>query len=734
MKPQPTISQPMKALIAHLTNNSFPARRRRLNGRGTLTALLVLTASLLAGFHARADVSVRIESQYGATQVYPPVSASGQYTNGQQVIFSAPSDVYLDRYRNELDPTEENIRDKAFYRAHCTGLTLDGGAVELAGNNTFVETLTTNITVVWLWELDYAVILESATSEIDGLEPWLGNPTLNGSATTIDKHWVAANTLVSAAIDGIITPDNSTEQDTRYSTRGYTIENAPNQSDHFLRFDSALNLLDVEPVQLGFFTNFTIEFWARREPQQNGHEQEVIRFNNDQNAYSFKLLRVGFRASTDPDNPDGMFFSTNDSGGVVAEIPGTYVDDTWHHWAWTFDTSDNALRCYRDGNLIQEFAASDLAGPPNGVTNGVIYMLHESPPGSNITSVAEGLNQPVTGTGILTNFSLTPAGTNNFALDLTAFFRIDEADTYKFELSSDDGSILDLDGQELINADGTHDASQTFTKSIYLSAGLHNLRVGYFQGLGLKLLSVKWNPPNDSPDQGFVAIPNDALLSGNAITSVQIGNSPAQDRSFSGGLNNVRFWTKTLSQSNVVTALTTASYGTNTPGLAMEFTFDQPNLTNQVSDEGNNYVGQLVDFGSSDLAADFQGDYDKMHVPPVALPSAYTLESRMWFPPPPSAFNEHDTYSPSNQDHFLHINKVNGHLGLSLNGVFYQCSYSVTNLSGWHMISSVGGSSNTTFYVDGFRVGSVDAVLHEPVEYIGNHAANQLPGAGGLLG
>ena len=68
-----------------------------------------------------------------------------------------------------------------------------------------------------------------------------------------------------------------------------------------------------------------------------------------------------------------------------------------------------------------------------------------------------------------------------FAIDYTGRFWVEEPGQYRFNLLSDDGSRLSIDGQELIDNDGTHPPF-ALDASAFLSRGVHALRVAYFQG------------------------------------------------------------------------------------------------------------------------------------------------------------------------------------------------------------------------------------------------------------
>jgi len=68
-----------------------------------------------------------------------------------------------------------------------------------------------------------------------------------------------------------------------------------------------------------------------------------------------------------------------------------------------------------------------------------------------------------------------------FAIDYTARFWIEQPGRYGFALLSDDGSKLYIDGHTVIDNDGIH-AAQLQTGHVTLKAGMHQIRVSYFQG------------------------------------------------------------------------------------------------------------------------------------------------------------------------------------------------------------------------------------------------------------
>lgn len=68
-----------------------------------------------------------------------------------------------------------------------------------------------------------------------------------------------------------------------------------------------------------------------------------------------------------------------------------------------------------------------------------------------------------------------------FAIDYTGKFWIEKPGLYRFRLVSDDGAMLYIDGQLIVDNDGVH-STEVRLGSIRLAGGMHTIRVPYFQG------------------------------------------------------------------------------------------------------------------------------------------------------------------------------------------------------------------------------------------------------------
>ena len=100
---------------------------------------------------------------------------------------------------------------------------------------------------------------------------------------------------------------------------------------------------------------------------------------------------------------------------------------------------------------------------------------------------------------------------DNFALRLTGKIRVEQAGSWSFRLTSDDGSRLNIGGARVVNNDGDH-ATQSETGSTTLSAGRHAFEVLFYENRGHTTLELEWRGPGVSdweivPASAFVGEP-----------------------------------------------------------------------------------------------------------------------------------------------------------------------------------------------------------------------------------
>ncbi len=99
-----------------------------------------------------------------------------------------------------------------------------------------------------------------------------------------------------------------------------------------------------------------------------------------------------------------------------------------------------------------------------------------------LSGVTEGINTKMAKRG------------NDFGVRFTGVLEVPADGEYTFWLNSDDGSQLHLDGQRLINNDGTHAPAEKSGKA-NLKAGPHSFTLLFFQGGGGHELNLRWAGP-----------------------------------------------------------------------------------------------------------------------------------------------------------------------------------------------------------------------------------------------
>lgn len=94
-----------------------------------------------------------------------------------------------------------------------------------------------------------------------------------------------------------------------------------------------------------------------------------------------------------------------------------------------------------------------------------------------------------------------------FALRFTGKIKIEKQGKYTFWTSTNDGSLLYINGRLVVSNDGLH-GPQERSGSIFLSPGKHDIRLDYFQAGGGLFLKVWYQPP----DGNRMEIPAEVLF------------------------------------------------------------------------------------------------------------------------------------------------------------------------------------------------------------------------------
>jgi len=186
------------------------------------------TAGLLPRFPSAVTftrpITIKIESAYKKTDLSPltnvgslalglnPVFGTTYAGNvyGSVKRFEAPAVIYLDKDFAELSAAGEiDDSNPAWYRLVNDGYSIDGQQVQGA-NTFFTVTLTQDVTVVWRWRLECAVVIESATGQ-----GGFGNP-----APDVGRFWYKPGDQFNASIDSSI---NNADGGFRFTTVSYSL-------------------------------------------------------------------------------------------------------------------------------------------------------------------------------------------------------------------------------------------------------------------------------------------------------------------------------------------------------------------------------------------------------------------------------------------------------------------------------------------------------------------------------
>ena len=95
--------------------------------------------------------------------------------------------------------------------------------------------------------------------------------------------------------------------------------------------------------------------------------------------------------------------------------------------------------------------------------------------------------EPWTGVG--------PRYTDNFALSLKGWLRVDVPGAYVFHMASDDGSYLEIDGRRILDDSGAH-VFRWRSATVELAAGWHPVALAYFEGWADAGWVLEWTPPD----------------------------------------------------------------------------------------------------------------------------------------------------------------------------------------------------------------------------------------------
>jgi len=126
----------------------------------------------------------------------------------------------------------------------------------------------------------------------------------------------------------------------------------------------------------------------------------------------------------------------------------------------------------------------------SNVKAGIAYKYFEPTGKIDLSSI----NNNPTSTGIADIISNNKKQrTDKFAFEFTGYIKIDKDGIYTFFTDSDDGSMLYIDDEEIVNNDGDHGNVEKNGKAA-LKKGFHKIKVLYFDSGGGNSLKVSMQP------------------------------------------------------------------------------------------------------------------------------------------------------------------------------------------------------------------------------------------------
>ncbi len=175
-------------------------------------------------------------------------------------------------------------------------------------------------------------------------------------------------------------------------------------------------------------------------------------------------------------------------GSVPTESSALYNDKI------TLDKTAKVSFCnfYKDGGkskvVSHEFKQMKMLEAENvsNLKNGVNYKVVDK----NFSKMPDFTKQKFVKEGAISYFDLSVAGKENgFAVLYDCYLNVEADGLYGFQTSSDDGSMLWIADELIVNNDGLHGAQKRSGK-VALKKGYHKLKVGFFDAGGGKSLNV----------------------------------------------------------------------------------------------------------------------------------------------------------------------------------------------------------------------------------------------------
>lgn len=304
---------PSGAVVEAITNATTFTLNLAATGTGSGFSLLV------SGRVDIGSINIGLDPEIGT------VSES----SGTVRRFEAPEFIYLSRNFQQLSAVGEltdPADNVAWYRLVNDGYAIDGQIVQ--GTHTFfTTTLTHDVTVIWRWRLEYAVIIDAATAA-----GGFGNPV-----PEVGRKWYKKGDQFNAAIDTIIGPQ---EVGFRSMATGYTLFDKNGTQTAFTDLRASANLQSSvafsrqasTPISITDSLRFKWEIIGQVRYRFDAASGQVGESSNFLNGQSFVIVDGAAPVYGSGQNKDvwinigtpvevGAFYRTTDRCFTLADFP-----------------------------------------------------------------------------------------------------------------------------------------------------------------------------------------------------------------------------------------------------------------------------------------------------------------------------------------------------------------------------------------------------------------------------
>lgn len=196
------------------------------------------------------------------------------------------------------------------------------------------------------------------------------------------------------------------------------------------------------------------------------------------------------------EEPEVKIESVTEGAEIRYTLNGSTPTQTSELYAQPFTISESAVvkaKAFLGENQESNETEAFFRLVKSDAGNGIKYSYYE---GNNwqFLPVFATLKSKKTGTKYQFRLDDISEVDGQFGIHFTAFLQIDEAGEYRFYTTSDDGSKLYIDAEEVVNNDGDHGAIERMGE-VTLQTGLHKIDVDYFNQAGGGWLDVYYKGP-----------------------------------------------------------------------------------------------------------------------------------------------------------------------------------------------------------------------------------------------